>query len=46
MNNEDYNLSTLAWGVGIALVIVFTVIIIVNLPEMFQIVSEEGLLSQ
>lgn len=46
MNDQDYNLSTLAWGVGIALAIVFAVIVIVNLPEMINIVATEGLLSE
>lgn len=46
MNDQDYNLPTLAWGVGIALAIVFTVIVIVNLPEMINIIATEGLLSE
>lgn len=46
MNDQEYNLPTLAWGVGIALAIVFAVVVIVNLPEMIQIISKEGLLSE
>lgn len=43
--NQDYNAPTLAWGVGIALAIVFIAIIIANAPEMIEIIKTEGLLS-
>ena len=46
MNEQDYNLHTLAWGVGIALAIVFVGILIVNLPEIINIIATEGLLSE
>lgn len=45
MNDQDYNAPTLAWGVGIALVTVLIATIIVNAPEMIEIITSEGLLS-
>lgn len=43
--NEEYDLKTLATGVGVALAIVFTVIIVINLPEIIHIIGTEGLLN-
>lgn len=43
---DDYNSTTLLVGIGIALAIVLVAVIAINLPEMLNIVSKEGLLSE
>lgn len=43
MNAQDCNPRTLAWGVGIALAIVFVAIIVMNAGEVTEIVKSEGI---
>lgn len=45
MNNEDYNVPTLLTGVGVAIAIVAVAIIILNAPEILEIIKTEGLLN-
>lgn len=46
MNSNEYTPEVLVKGILIALAIVFTVIIVINLPEIVHIISTEGLLSE
>jgi len=44
--NEDYNGTTLALGICIALAIVLVAIVAFNWGEIWQVISTEGLLSE